>query len=219
MRAVEEVATVESIQQQSSQAALERRAQEVDRQQERLSLAPVALGRNPSFTGRVPATGGDDEVDMRMPPEVTLPGVQHRELADLAAQEPRVSAQMVDGVAGGAHERAKHDRREGGCQAAQVARQRQHGVKVAAGKQLFHPRRHPCGALAALAVRTAPVAAGVGCQSAIPAVVADLHVQPARHGAARGDRFERAVLIGREPGAQRRVVAVGKGDRADHGRT
>lgn len=107
-------------------------AQNIFRQEERGAFFTEAFGRYPTFLFGVPAAGGDDHVNMRMPAKIAFPRMQHCQLSDFGAQIAGVTAEIIDGIAGGLQQRSEHYGWKSGRYSAQFGRQGKDGMIIVA---------------------------------------------------------------------------------------
>jgi len=188
-----EVAIVERSLQPCEELAAEDAAEHLDGKEERPARS------DPACVVRSEAAGGDHAVDMWMVLEALVPGVEHAEEADLCAEVPWVTSNLLQRRGAGVEEKAVDHSLVLKCQRSQFTRQREHGVDVARRQQLWFALLKPAQASVALASRAMPVAARVIGDGGISATGALIAVAAERGGAATYDRLQHLQVLTVDP--------------------
>jgi len=123
-------------------------------------------------------------MDMDVPPEVLLPGVQYQREARCSAQPARVGGERIQRVRRRAKQQLVQRARIKSGQPVEGVGQGEHQMEVRHRQQLPPPRREPRLLGARLALRAVTVAAGMVAVAQHAAVVAALDMSAQRLGAA-----------------------------------
>jgi len=119
-----------------------------------------APGSNP-LALRIERPTRDQRVNMDMPPEVLLPGMQHQRKAGRPAQPARVGGERIQRIRHRAEQQFVKRARIASGQRVEGVRQGEHQMEIRHRQQLPPPRREPRLLGARLALRAVTVAAGM----------------------------------------------------------
>ena len=107
------------------------------------------------------STAGHDAMQVRMQMQILSPGMQHREEADVGAEQSGVGGGFKQRGGGRAEQDGVDQLRVLKCQAADLRRQREHDVEVGHGQKLGFALCEPAGASLGLALGAMPIPARV----------------------------------------------------------
>src|SRR6266852_6614479 len=129
------------------------------------------------------STGRNHAMDMRVKPQLLIPGVQHAEEADLGTEVSRIASDFEKGFRTGAKQKVVDDLLVLQRQWCQLTRQGEDHMDVACREKLLATRCEPAVASPCLTLRAVPVAASVVGDGAMSAASALIEMPAERCGA------------------------------------
>ena len=165
--------------------------------------------RQPALAVGAQGAVGDDAVDVDVLPQILPPGVEHHGDAELAAEPPRITAELEQGLRGRVEQQSVD---EGGIalgERVELVRQGEHDVPVADVEQIGALALDPPGLRERLALGAVTIPARGVLNRHRPAVLAARFESAERGGTATHQRIHHPLLLGREP--MRLPIAAGAG--------
>ena len=162
----------------------------------------------------VDAPGGQQIVDMEMVAPRTIPGMQHPDQADRAAEPLRIAGERLQGVGGGLKQQVVDELLMRAGAGIQGVREGAGDEKIGDGQQVLQLCVAPMVGAVRLALGTMAIAAGVVAVLVCPALGAIVACPTQHRGAAVFDVPERLCMTGEHPVPVRLAVgwAVGPED-------
>ena len=157
-----ELALGEGALQSRNELASEDAAEHLDRKKESIARADPAR-----MVGGEPA-GGNHAMDMRMMLQFLIPSMEHAAEADVGAEMFGIASEGEERCCAGAEQQIVDDLLVAQGQGRQQVREREDDVNIGRGQQFFTARLDPTVAGVGLTLRTAPVAARVVRDGAMP---------------------------------------------------
>ena len=139
----------------------------------------LAIGSDPA--------SGDQQVDMGMIAQLTIPGVEHRQHAGERPEVSPVGTKVLDRCGRNLHQQTVQQLLVATEQCTQLRGHGHDGVKIIAGQQLRLSLFEPLLGLGCMAFGACPVTAAVVSPEGVIAVIAAVEPSPQFSGTARGD--------------------------------
>jgi len=182
---IEEVGTAQGV---THRAAKDRREDVAGEEEIAVS------GGDPACTVGRESAAGDQDVDVRVIPQILGPGVQDGEDRRAGAEVAGIGGEGEQGLGGGAQERVVHRSLVRAGHRAEGVGQGKRNQEVGAGQETRAVAIEPASRLLAVALGTVPIATRVVAVLGLVAVVAPAEMPAAGGGATGGEVIERPTM-------------------------